>query len=413
MKKLFTRFLVALAATLFSASSDAAWDSRFFPTTNAPLRVDETFAFDVVASQMVWAVSERYWAVKKTSGWMYREPGSSEFIDAIQWYTNQPPRKYENILLAVKTGVGAIVKDFLDIDAMTNGPNEIIYHTTTGLLARLSLPQDYFDVIPVRNAMGHDWPTNNPARQSGKDYGWHGLYMIMSNLTHTLEGGFLKEIYEERYSFVGGPLSCSTLTESNFPRNISSYVGGASANDYFSIGAYTLAPDLFGEGQRIFFNQSRSSGVIGRKAAWLYNKEIAGVDFEYLDAAAQRWVTTVGSVDFSYDFRQGESFDSIFNAVSNACPELFNPVFIPDGESASNTILDDGNLLKTSPAPALALPCTAQSLIGIVGSAVQESDSTISSDCAFAEYFGGNTRYLEVFANQNYAHILNWNFRYK
>jgi hypothetical protein len=398
------RLLIALAAILFSASSNADWDSRFFPTTNAPLRSGGDFAFDVVASQMVWAVNERYWAVKKTNGWLFAE----EPIE-------RGPRFYEEVMLDVKAGLRSIIGDFLDISAMTNGPNELIYHTPVGLLSRLALPEDYFDVVPVRNPMGHDWPTNNPSGQKGKDYGWHGLYMILTNLTHTYENaGFLNAQTVDIYSFTGGgPLDCSFSSVSNWPNTIQSYVQSFGARDFYGFGGYN--GELIGVFEFYYYEESRSSGSFGSKAAWLYNKNLAGEKLAYLDAVADSWLLAFQGWNFS--FEPGFSGPDIAGAT-NACPTLFiEPTnWVYTGVSGALRLLDDGNVLKTGAADSLAVTCSAQSLVGFAGTFGCDADGRVGSLCYegdVEEWRGCAEKDSEVVVEGRYSHILNWNFRYK
>jgi hypothetical protein len=85
-----------------------------------------------------------------------------------------------------------------------------------------------------------------------------------------------------------------------------------------------------------------------------------------------------------------------------------------EGMTSNTTILDDGNFLKTTATSLFAIPCSAETLIEFAEDAdVQEADSRVSSDCAFTEYPGADTKFSEVKSEQNYAHILEWNFRYK
>jgi hypothetical protein len=399
------RFLAVLAAILCSASSNAAWDDRFFPTTNAPLRADGGFAFDVVASQMVWAVHERYWAVNKTSGWDY----------VSTFNLRERPRDYEEVMGAVKTGVFQIVSRFIDTSATTNGPNELIYHTSTGLLARLSLPEDYFYVNPIRNPMGHDWPTNNPAGQKGRDYGWHGLYMILTNLTHTYENrGFFNTQTIDVYSFAGGgPLDCSYSSVSNWPNTIQSYVRFFRARDFYGKGFYN--GDLIGVPVAWSYFESGAGGSVGLKAAWLYNKSLAGERMSYLDAEAESWLLASQGAQWSFEF--GFSGPDIVGAT-NACPTLYlEPTnWVYTGVSGLSRVLDDGNLLKTGAGEGLAVTCQAQSLVEFAGVSGCDADGRIMSECYGGdvdEWRGCPEKTVEIIAEGEYSHILNWGFKYK
>jgi hypothetical protein len=400
MKNVHTLYLIALAGILCFGSSNAQWDERFFPTPSAPLRAGGDFAFDVVASQMVWAVNERYWAVNKSQGWDYFDQ-----------YDLQGPRSrfHEPVMGAVKTGLYFIVTSFLDVAAMTNGPNHLVYHSRTGILAKCGLSNDFWSVIPTRNPMGHDWPLDNPSAQKGKDYGWHGIYLILSNLTHTYEGkGFLINQQATEYTFTSdGPLNCSGSTASNFPNTIASYVQESNADDYVARGSYKYTPE------EIYESELKTlSGDTGVEAAWLYDTTDAWPLMQYLDAAAERWVQS-----YSYWTESSSWFSrSDYEGASNACPAVFqySDVWVLEGFTGATTVLEDGNLLKVGAEASIALPCTAVFLLEYAGELPAEQDDETTTPCTGDLWIsGGRYVFSQVVANKRYSHILNWGFRFK
>jgi hypothetical protein len=185
------RFLIALAAILFSASySQASWDGRFFPTPDRPPRIGSgtnlIFQSDVVSSQIWHAVNERAWAAYKTQGLEL----SYEDFEGV--------RKREQKIQQLKDFLDPLVEAFLD-NSVTQHPTNLTYYTTSELVARLGLPEDFFNRTPPRNLMSHTW-----GNQTNDIYGWHGLYMVITNLTQTYENGvFLVYSVREQCSFSG------------------------------------------------------------------------------------------------------------------------------------------------------------------------------------------------------------------
>jgi hypothetical protein len=230
------RFLIALAAILFSASSSfATWDGRFFPTPDKPPRIGSgtnlTFQSDVVSSQIWHAVNERAWAAYKTQGLEL----SYEDFEGV--------RKREEKIQQLKDFLDPLVEAFLD-NSVTQHPTNLTYYTTSELVARLGLPEDFFNKTPPRNLMSHPW-----GNQTNDIYGWHGLYMVITNLTQTYEGGVFF-VYSRRLecSFSGLSDPVARVPQSSFlNEDIEVFDPPVIGSRFFSDGARSRSEDPTGE----------------------------------------------------------------------------------------------------------------------------------------------------------------------
>jgi hypothetical protein len=209
------RFLIALAAILFSALPSSAqtnegWDARFFPTTNASVRVYDSsnvvYASDVIISQMIYAVNER-WVIANR----FSESQNQQTWETYQFFALNYPiyvRRPEQALANVKDGLKRILSVYVKSYNETNFlPDTVEYYNSTNILTETGLPPDFFDVIPVRNLMGNSSFSTNAA-----DYGWDGAYRIINKLTNTLAAGSFAK-YERRGScdLSGAGLSSSLI----------------------------------------------------------------------------------------------------------------------------------------------------------------------------------------------------------
>jgi hypothetical protein len=215
---MFTRFLIALLAILFSAlPSHAQWDSRFWPANEKPARVggifNRVYQSDVITSNIYRAVDERIWAITKTSGISYDEyPYGSRF----------PERSLEELKFILRP----YVKEFLDqsrfplpnqpssvVQSQTNDLIVLTYWNETNLLNYCQLPLDFFTYTPIRNLAGHpgigsaNW-TNSAA------YGWDAMRKVLTNLIYTYEnaGILWNETKSNIVADIDGPYVYNPLT---------------------------------------------------------------------------------------------------------------------------------------------------------------------------------------------------------
>jgi hypothetical protein len=411
------RYLIALAAILFSASSNAAWDLRFFPTTNAPLRIGGDFAFDVVSSQMVWAVNERVWAAEGEGNWLY----------FYEYELSKPVKFSEVVLQEAKNKTRSILGKFLDMTKTTNGPNNLVYYEESDLLNQLDLPGDFFERTPPRNLMGHDWPTSNTSRLLGKNYGWNGLYRVLTNLTHT---------YQRNGIVLLDNLSTNVITCAlNNPARACQAppIGETGAtiqqktkNDFVSSVAREQGYTWAGIGvildsipQVIYAHENRISADFGKQAAYLWT---GASPVDGRNHVANGWKKELGFA--ATDLLAND----ILTWVTDCYPATVstNPIpWVPANSISSFEILSDqSRVLVGGPVEPDVFTCGLCDLVDLTP-AVIDGDSEIGGDiitlCGDDYLFSGEREFdrnltddfPRILSNLEISHIIQWDFEYK
>jgi hypothetical protein len=199
---MFTRFLIALLAILFSAlPSHAQWDSRFWPANEKPVRAggifNRVYQADVITSNIAFAVKERVEAISKED--------SGYVIDDI---TGNMPRKPETSLSEAKQILRGRISSFLD---QTRFPSpyqpssaqitNLVYWSVSNILVHCNLPTNFFDYTPPRNLAGHPGITSTNIDYS--QYGWDAMRTVVTNLVYTYEPKGIMENLTKTISLTG------------------------------------------------------------------------------------------------------------------------------------------------------------------------------------------------------------------
>jgi hypothetical protein len=415
------RFLIALAAILFSAlpslaQTNEGWDARFFPTTNANVRVYDSsnvvYASDVIISQMIYAVNERYVAATKINTW--------DVFDNFEINYGEYIRRPEVALAEVKQGIKNIASSFVRSYSLANfSPDTIVYYNRINILFELDLPADFFEVTPVRNLMGNSSFSTNAA-----DYGWDGAYRCLNLLTTTFEEGVFAR-YEQRQtcSIFGAGLSDSAdgaFRVFDPPDLVGSYSIQDYAGRYESptnINAQTL---IFDYGRKTYrsilqtlFNQFPH--IVTNSVAQVF--EVQNFSFDIYPSPgnfAPRGFT-VCPPDYAYALPNQEvAEDFTISCVSNTT------------YSRAGELVYFENLVNNQhiyPLPEFftegeGLRCSAQQILAAMTCYVQfeEFEQSIIIGCDGSEdiYSSANDfKSAQTESSVNFDHIVTWGFQYK
>jgi hypothetical protein len=415
------RFLIALAAILFSAlpslaQTNVGWDTRFFATTNKPIRVHESnaviYASDVIISQMIHAVNERYVATTKDSTWTV--------FDTFQINYKFYIRKPEIALIEIKQGIKQILPHFVQSYSETNfSPGTIVYYNSTNILLQLGLPPDFFDVTPVRNLMGNSaFATNSVA------YGWDGAYRCINLLINTFESGVFAK-YEERgtCSISGAGLSeneTGVFSVFNPPELEEFYGIQESSSSYNSPTNITAQTTRFDYGKKTYRTISENlfdeyPYIVTNAIAKTFDFEGFGFDiFPGPENYSPRGFN-VCPRNYAYALPNQDVYDQISeNCVSNV-------PYVASGQiTYTESLLNNGYVypLPQSFTEGGGLRCSASQIIASMQCYAQfeEFDSSVILGCdGDTEIFFGADGFknAQTAATINFANIVTWGFRYK
>jgi hypothetical protein len=415
------RFLIALAAILFSvlpsqAQTNVGWDTRFFATTNKPVRVHESnvviYASDVIISQMIHAVNERYVATTKDSTWAV--------FDTFQINYKFYIRKPEVALHQVKQGIKGVLSSFVQSYSTTNfSPDTIVYYDATNILLQLELPLDFFDVTPVRNLMGNSSFSTNSAA-----YGWDGAYRCINLLTNTFETGVFAR-YEERgtCSISGAGLSENETGVFNVfnPPELRGFYGiQESSSSYNSPTNITAQTTRFDYGKKTYRTISENlfdeyPYIVTNAIAKTFDFEGFAFDmFPSPDNYSTRGLD-VCPTNYAYALPNQDVYDQISqNCVSNV-------PYVASGQiTYTESLLNNGYVypLPQSFTEGGGLRCSASQILASMQCYRQfeEFDQSIILGCdGDTEIFSGADEFknAQTAATINFAHIVAWGFQYK
>jgi hypothetical protein len=409
------RFLIALAAILFSAlHSDAqtnnGWDNRFFPTINSPLRVDQVFASDVISSQMVEAVNER-WIVAFSTNWVNYNLAKTN---------NYYQRKPEVLLNLIKGAVSNLASSFVFTNALINGPTSAIPYTAISLIDSLGIPQDFYTNTPVRGLMG------GGAYSAVNNYGWHGAYQCLNALILTKQDvGFLKRRQDETCDISVGFASSSGAISTNYVPPILS----GSANSTFTYKKYdvTFLLDLFNKDGGY---ESRNIVDFGSAAFYAPPIQYATTYPKLYDENTEGYTWTL--------FNGGASINPYLDVnpfFSYSCSDLPNENMteILENFSTSNIwvnteiiyavnaeIVETNKLVFVSNQSSYGqIPAgnSAESLVSQMTCSIgfPEGPASVISTCTGGGELaqGDGLREAVVTGETKYSHIIKWGFKYK
>jgi hypothetical protein len=415
------RFLIALAAILFSAlpslsQTNSGWDDRFFPTTQKPLRVKDgegiVFASDVIISQMVYAVNERWIIAYKEQ----ETPANRTWSKYQNFETLYPQyiRKPETALEDVKSAISSILFSYVrSYDEDNFVPELVEYYTLETLLIDADLPENFFEFTPVRNLMG------NSAIGTNSAYGWDGAYRCLNLLTNTLEIGVFAK-YENR---VICEISGSGLSDGfdsrqalDFPQLSFSYGASENLQRWDSPGVDS-ATKSFDYGKKTY--RTISSEVFEQHAYVVTNAiakpfQTVSVNFDLEPGAESFFAFVSCPEDYFFEYPNKDVVDQ-FSALcaSNTQYQEFDEISYSDKIISSDYVYPVPNTFTEAESG----PCNASSILSAMKCVVlfQASDQTFISDCEQESDIGSGDRYkrASTSASASFVNIVSWGFKYK
>jgi hypothetical protein len=239
--------LILLAIYTLASPSLGQWDSRFFPTTNKPVRVMDgsnvVFASDVIVSQMVYAVDERWRIANAGVNW----PPLDQ-LDVI-FEEGKIVRLPEALLSSIKTAIVQVCSSYVNlVDGPFDDDNEIVFWSPASIIEHLQLPTNYWDYTPVRFLMADS-------------NGWNGAYQAVNLLLTTvsdiaawstnkssLGAGIMQVGFQDSYSnedvlsmMCGAGYSCFKVEATNNQY----FTSLIQAQDTLQIGGVDIGSDLW------------------------------------------------------------------------------------------------------------------------------------------------------------------------
>jgi len=412
------RFLIALAAILFSASSSFAnWDTRFWPANEKPTRIgvgtNRVFQANVITSNIAAAVKERLEAV-----------AGEEITYVEEDILAYGERFQERGLVEAKQLILATLNRFLDQTRFPspNSPSSaqitnLVYWNSTNILIHCELPLNFFDYTPPRNLAAHPGITSTNIDYA--QYGWDAMRKVITNLVYTYEPrgvminqtvdvigeGLSDDQYtpsrscEDQSGEPADPIPFSQLTLTNYTFGTSYRKGGGRIllalpdPNPPEVGNW-LDRGLF---IRKFYTRESSSGVNGILAARLGTSGIA---------------TNSGHAAFTF---QRETAN-----VPEACAFTVGPEWQFRGTIAGSQRSADNNYFITGGIVGFNDPACelwSEEVMGDFFGSIDDGDIF----CFSCEgYSGCFISEISVFAsgagyssNREYVHIIQWNFQYK
>jgi hypothetical protein len=417
------RFLIALAAILFSAlPSLANWDNRFWPASEKPARVgsgtNRIFQANVITSNIAAAVRERFEAV-----------AGEEIIYVEEDILAYGERFQERGLVEAKQFIKQTLTGFLDQTRFPspNSPSSaqitnLVYWSVSNILVHCNLPTNFFDYTPPRNLAAHPGITSTNIDYT--QYGWDATRKVITNLIYTYEpkGAMINQTVDvSKISFYLGdaqytkpngncsdqsgepdePIAFGELTLANYTAG-TAYFKSASRRqvlvpdpnppkvvNWFDQGLFTTA----------FLNSESSFGVNGILAARLGTSGIA---------------SNSGHIAFTFEKESGDGPESCRFPTNSANWE-FSGTIAGLQKSADNNYFITGGIVGFD-APSCEF--WSENVMGdFFGYGFDAGDLTCIGCLGYDGCYPSNINVLNgnpsLGSSREYAHIIQWNFRYK
>jgi hypothetical protein len=440
---LFTVLAVALLATFIAAlpsqaQSTNGWDDRFWPANEKPPRAKEVtnwvFQSDVISSNIVYSVKERYDAVEK-----------QDTFDLLEDFLIIPVRRPDEKLQEAKEVIGQIIGGFLDqtrfptpydptsiiITTTNTSYLQLIYWNETNILSHCELPTNFFSYTPPRNLAGHEG-TGAAHWTNSAQYGWDAMRKVITNLIYTYEpkGAMINqtvEVYKaslnldgDQYAAPDGncvdnsgqppsPIPFDELTLANYTDGTGYSKGAGRRQVFLPDPNPPQRTDWFERGLWIgaFYNIEFSSGVNGILAARLGTSGIA---------------SNSGHVAFTFERESGQGPESCGFTQQPQRP--LPPIPIPwvfRGTIAGSQKSADNNYFVTGGVVGFDDPnCDfwSEEVMGDFFDYGIDAGDTFCLGCL--GYDGCYPSNINIFngttgltSTREYVHIIQWNFQYK
>lgn len=425
--------LIAILSAIFIVELHSiadSWDNRFWPAFDSNNRIKDNtgwiFQSDAISYDLISAAIERITAVEK------KQP--SQFSDI--YPTNIPTRRPDVLLETIKSQLKPYITKFIDpytfpvpfepasiqTFLVTNyvgttpgfpEPNRtdlsaFKYFSVSSILARCSLPTNFFDYTPPRNLAGHIGKGSSHWTNSS-GYGWDAMRSVITNLIFTYEDfGIL--INEEKSQ------ALSDFVSDEFISPLNNACGGDTEIFY---GPYSVNQLYYSNYTQIIqYNDSikRNPININSPNNW-YNRQtsfgFAGYIAAYLGTNyPQNKIINKQheAYSFSYEFGIGPTNCGFNNTDTN--------IWVYQGSISKIDISADNGIYLTGRTVGLSTNrCDLWGSILPFDSGNVEAVPDVVVICGPSEttYPGAisTTDYLELQSRKKFIHIIKWDFTYK